>query len=385
MNELIANNTNGNDFRKRLLATASAMAFGAGMAATSAVHAEDADRPTVWIELGGQMERSQGTTGIFTAPFFAAQANSPVFSPVSPAQSQRPPQSSFGEEGSISIQPKNSDWTFTASLRYGRSGFKRLSHQQTNGLPIPTTSAIYQYFKRIGLILHSAYRVQSYDQNRTYQSESHTVLDFQAGRDVGLGMFGAHSTSVLSAGIRMARFSSDATVDIRARPDVSAYDFNPIIPIYALKWHNYHLSGASQRSFRGLGPSVSWSGSAPLIGNLDDGEIAFDWGGNAAVLFGRQKAKVHHYTYADQFRAKYGGYSQLYSSRPAQKTRSRSVVVPNIGGLAGLSYRFTNASLKIGYRADMFFNAMDTGIDTRKTSNVLFHGPYASISIGLGG
>jgi hypothetical protein len=29
-------------------------------------------------------------------------------------------------------------------------------------------------------------------------------------------------------------------------------------------------------------------------------------------------------------------------------------------------------------------NAFDRGIDTHKTSNLTFNGPYASISIGLG-
>ena len=65
--------------------------------------------------------------------------------------------------------------------------------------------------------------------------------------------------------------------------------------------------------------------------------------------------------------------------------RSRSVVVPNIGALAGLSFNFSNAKVSLGYRADFFFGAMDMGIDTRDTSNVVFHGPYASVSIGLGG
>jgi hypothetical protein len=37
------------------------------------------------------------------------------------------------------------------------------------------------------------------------------------------------------------------------------------------------------------------------------------------------------------------------------------------------------------YRADFFFGAMDGGIDTAKKENVGFYGPFATISIGLGG
>jgi len=61
------------------------------------------------------------------------------------------------------------------------------------------------------------------------------------------------------------------------------------------------------------------------------------------------------------------------------------VIVPNIGGFAGLSLRFPNAKVSFGYRADAFFGAMDGGIDARKTYDRDFYGPFATISIGLGG
>ena len=69
---------------------------------------------------------------------------------------------------------------------------------------------------------------------------------------------------------------------------------------------------------------------------------------------------------------------------PPAVTRSRNVTVPNIGGFAGLSYRYSDAKLSLGYKADFFFNAIDGGIDARKNENRAFYGPYASISIGLG-
>ena len=63
--------------------------------------------------------------------------------------------------------------------------------------------------------------------------------------------------------------------------------------------------------------------------------------------------------------------------------RSRSVTVPNLGGFAGLSLRYTNAKVSLGYRADFFFGAMDGGIDARKAANQSFHGPFATIALGL--
>jgi hypothetical protein len=66
-------------------------------------------------------------------------------------------------------------------------------------------------------------------------------------------------------------------------------------------------------------------------------------------------------------------------------TRSRNVVVPNIGGSVGLSWRVEDFKVNLGYRADFFFNAMDGGIDATKNEDRAFFGPYASVSIGLGG
>jgi hypothetical protein len=121
--------------------------------------------------------------------------------------------------------------------------------------------------------------------------------------------------------------------------------------------------------------------------DLERGQLALDWGVNASVLFGRQKAHIHHQTTGRAYKGSFLGSGPPVShyTNAASPNRSRSVVVPNVGALAGLSFNFPNAKVSLGYRADFFFNAMDMGIDTRNTSNVVFHGPFASISVGLGG
>ena len=58
--------------------------------------------------------------------------------------------------------------------------------------------------------------------------------------------------------------------------------------------------------------------------------------------------------------------------------------MPNVGGFAGLSFRYADAKFSLGYRADFFFGAIDGGIDTRKSENRGFNGPFASISVGVG-
>jgi hypothetical protein len=57
--------------------------------------------------------------------------------------------------------------------------------------------------------------------------------------------------------------------------------------------------------------------------------------------------------------------------------------VPNVGGFAGLSFRYAAAKLSLGYRADFFFGAMDGGIDEGHSEKRDFYGPFATLSIGL--
>lgn len=74
----------------------------------------------------------------------------------------------------------------------------------------------------------------------------------------------------------------------------------------------------------------------------------------------------------------------LYPTRVHNVSRSRSVIVPNAGGFAAVSPRFPNAKISLGYRIDAFFSAIDGGVDTRRTYDRDFYGPFATISISLG-
>jgi hypothetical protein len=44
-----------------------------------------------------------------------------------------------------------------------------------------------------------------------------------------------------------------------------------------------------------------------------------------------------------------------------------------------------SGKVSLGYRGDFFFGAIDGGVESRKTYNRSFYGPFASVSIGLGG
>lgn len=237
---------------------------------------------------------------------------------------------------------------------------------------------------------------------RTRTDESHAVMDFMVGRDVGLGLFGASSNSQFDFGVRLAQFTSKSTAEIGANTDFSfSYKYATVLPpplppfsgnfkIPTQSWHLYDSQFEISRSFRGVGPSVGWDASATVLGNPHEARLTFDWGINAAILFGRQKVKGHHET-RERYRPtnatithNAGNLTTTYDSG-YPVARSRSVTIPNVGGFAGFSVKFPNAKVSLGYRADVFFGAVDGGIDARKTYDRAFYGPFATISFGMGG
>lgn len=376
MSELMQGRRIGSDFRWRLLTTVSAAVLAAGVYSAEEAHANgDVDRPTVWLELGAQLEDGGAAQEPISPPFVINNLDR-AYNVVSPLDAQRPPRFAFGGEGSISIAPKNSDWVFTAAVRYGRSNGNKRLHQQTS-------TKIKQH---VGVPGTNKYRtfdhtITHFNDMQTAYHEAHTVLDFKAGKDVGLGMLGGHSTSNFGFGIRYAQFSSKSTAVFRSLPD--QYYPSNAFNVNLLHHHSYYARADIKRSFRGLGPSISWTGSAPIIGNPDTTEISLDWAANAAALFGRQKVTGAHQTTGIFYTGSYNAKVKSGYHHPVPVNRSHSAIVPNVGGLAGITFRRSNAKVSFGYRADFFFGAMDAGVDARHTENVNFHGPFATISIGL--
>lgn len=405
MSELIQKHDNRTTIRWKLLTGASALAL---IASSPSMASDSTDHPLLWIEIGGDANMLSGFGDRFTAPFLEQTPTPTPYLNGSPVDLQKPPRFTFGGEGKLTFQPENSDWVISAGIKYGRSSNKRDVHHQT----VKTEKfkdpeyVIQKLFYPSTPTRFTRYPAYIYPSGKKFsdtvvgQSERHMVLDFQAGKDVGLGLFGRDSTSVLSAGVRVARFTSHSDVKIRAKPDLQFYTatfFYGLLNIPATRWSTYYLHGQADRSFSGIGPSLSWSASIPVAGNTNDGELSVDGGINGALLFGRQKARVSHQTTKRELQPKYyhtitsaGGfhhqtrYTTMYRNNPPAQNRSRNVTVPNLGANIGLSYRIEDAKLSIGYRTDNFFGAMDGGIDKAKKTTLGFNGLYASISIGLG-
>jgi|SRR6185437_6867927 len=392
MSELMSVSVDRQELHWRLLTTVSIMSLLVSVCGSEGAIADDqsAGHPAIWIELGAQMEQVSGQGKLFTPDFLAANPDSPVLQPVTPVQAQKPSKFSFGEEGKISIQPVSSDWVFSAGLRYGRSSKVKHVHHQT-------TRAFVGHYTTGSVTRPYITSANNFADTLVKRSESHTVLDFSAGREVGIGMFGKSGSSILGLGVRFAQFTSKETMDLRARPDLHVKYFPS--PQATQKfpfpyYHVYHATGSASRSFRGLGPSLSWNGSQPFTGNERDGELAIDWGVNLAVLFGKQKAHTHHQESA-HYISKFGIFASHYpppeyvhpsAGHPTVgHDTDRSVVVPNVGASIGLSWHIENFKASLGYRTDFFFGAVDGGIDERKSETLSFRGPFATIGIGLGG
>lgn len=367
--------TNHRNIRGKLMTTVSALALGAAVSGVSQVQAADADRPTVWIELGGQSEQVKGFGDPFDPPFTSEIIADGFTSPI---KSQRALSQSLGEEGAISFQPQNSDWIFSASIRYGRAGGRKSTHEQT------PAHFKFKIGSNTGYLTPQLLRNRArFSETQTDNSETHTILDFQAGKDMGLGLLGRGSKSTVSFGVRFAQFSSNQRLDIKADPD---FTVPSNIFAYQKYHHTYSVTSHVERSFHGVGPSLSWTGSVPLVGNDEDSEITLDWGANVAALFGRQKVRGHHQTVGTYYKGPFlqSNYFTSQIHRSGNPDRSRNVVVSNLGGFADLSFVYSDAKVSFGYRGDFFFGAMDGGIDTRKSTTRGFYGPFASISIGMG-
>ena len=387
MSELIHTHDNRATIRWKLLTGASVLAVAAYVSSAALANAEDGDRPQVWIELGGQLSRLQDGQEIFAPPFVALTP--PDFAP--PQKAERPPLYGLDESAVLTFRPKDSDWTFSASINYGRAGSAKHVHHQSHPSPFigyhkntHTSAVTYRTFQPFAARFTDA---------AANQSESQAILDFRAGKDLGLGLLGINGVSSLSVGVRIAQFQSKSRVTLEEDPD---WHFKTrlrhlgffITQLTLQPYHTYDGMFHADRGFSGVGPSLSWKSSVPFAGNPQDGGLSLDWGVNAALLFGRQRTKTSHQTggvYKSRRNGQTGdSYISGYHSPPVTHTRSRNVTVPNVGGFAGISWNYDSAKVSFGYKADFFFNAIDGGIDAAKKEDRGFYGPYASISIGLG-
>ncbi len=133
MSELTNSCDNHVTIRWKLLVSASALALTAAILSPGIARAEDTDHPLVWIELGGQYSQLDDGLQRYAPPFVSVLPDSLP----SPLPAQRLPAASFDWNGQVSFEPTATDWVFSASVRYGRSGSTGRVEKVLPPIPVP--------------------------------------------------------------------------------------------------------------------------------------------------------------------------------------------------------------------------------------------------------
>lgn len=322
MSELVAKHRNPH-CRHLLLSGASALAL-LSVLSTQAVAGEDIGQFS--FELGGQLGLIGGST---TEWFVPAGGEGSSLGNTTPFTIM--PSHSWNIDGAIKLQPTGSDLIYRFGVQYGRTATKHKNVFLSTYPSYYGGTAYYTAFVR--------------------HREEHVKLDFQVGKDFGLGMFGNNGgTSIFSLGIRYAQYNSRTNIDFYTETKYFASGGNARI----------------SRRFMGVGPMISWEASAPLS---EDG-FSLDWGAEAALLFGRQKVRMI-VEYNDGF-----SYSTF---------RHRNTTAPEIGGFMALSWRCPDVPAKVsfGYKVDALFNVYDGGFATARDADRVTHGPFIKVGVNV--
>src|SRR5690242_13037891 len=121
MIELTSISSRNRQFLWQLLSTASALVLMGTVSALSGAKAgEDEGRPTVWVELGGALQRVDTSEEKYAPPFLFGPKR-PDPETVDPLSVGHLPRSAFEGEGKITFLPAGSSWDFSAAAKFGRS------------------------------------------------------------------------------------------------------------------------------------------------------------------------------------------------------------------------------------------------------------------------
>lgn len=174
--------------------------------------------------------------------------------------------------------------------------------------------------------------------------EKRTVVDFEIGRDIGIGSRGEDLR--VFGGLRYARFKGNARIE-------GTYVYYDPAP------HDYPFSAQHRFEFDGVGPRIGLTARVPLQGGFG---ILFT--GAAAVLYGDRTTK---------FQFDVPGFIS-----GALKDTNRGWVT-NLEGEAGLTFAFApSAELVAGVRAEGWFDQISSGtaVDSADRNN---WGPFARL------
>ncbi|HEX5776473.1 MAG TPA: TonB-dependent receptor [Caulobacteraceae bacterium] len=280
-----------------------------------------------------------------------------------------------GGEVELAWQPEGSVWRVSAGVRFGNAkGFDKRNAAVVGdtGCQFAAPCDGTAFFEEF----------DNWTRATVTDHEDQMVVDFEVGRDVGLGSL----ESRLSAGLRYAEITSSTLVDLTGIPDWTTPDANLF---FGRVEHTYYdLEMTARRKFEGAGPTITWEGSKALFETDQAGRVNADWALTGGVLFGKQKASVDTEGTATFYDLKYFGNEDVFTSLPAvdiAESRSKSATVPMVEAALGLSYEIERFKVGAGYRWERYFDALDVGADEHQDADRTIDGPYLKFSVGFGG
>ncbi|HEX6866221.1 MAG TPA: TonB-dependent receptor, partial [Caulobacteraceae bacterium] len=325
------------------------------------------------VEVSGQVQQQDAPYETVAPSFFADLTDSPV-----PSGAQNGDLDwGDGRAVRITYSPDNGPWHVSLGARVGK----------TNGsdkFTIIGDEALGCVAAQFYCDANPKYYFHGVNSSKgeVFNREEHTLIDFQIGREVGLGSL----NSSLSAGVRYGSLESRTALNMFAIDD---WYMPPEYAFAKYAHHNrYNANLAAEREFKGFGPTVTWDAAQQLWGDARAGHLDVDWSVTAGVLFGKQKVSFSGKETAAYYYGKY--YQGLYQegptvTTPAPEGRSRSATVPLVDLSLGLSFEVQRLKVGAGYRWERYFDAIDAGFGDSESFDRTIDGPYFKLSVGFGG
>jgi hypothetical protein len=282
------------------------------------------DTWTWWIE-GGAMNAGEDPQSFGSVTVAGTTRNSGI----------NGPRANWGWEGAVGFDYQAAafaPWHFSGQFRYG-------SAQKTRQFSAASAGTV------------SGSPFKSSASGNANIKEDHWLVDFNVGRDFGLG-----NDAQWTFGVRVA--------DLRSRLNVNG-NFAVTVPGSTTTHGAFNAQAKSE--FLGAGPRLGVVGSTPL-----GGAWSFDWLGGAAVLFGERKLERSA-----------AATTATGSVIGLSFNNSDNAAVFNLDAQAGLSYWVTPMTkVTASYRFDGYWNAIKTFNSSGSLENAdrFYNGPMLRLS-----
>ncbi|HEX6866586.1 MAG TPA: Lpg1974 family pore-forming outer membrane protein, partial [Caulobacteraceae bacterium] len=347
--------------------------------------------PYPWtLDLGAQLQRIDAPNG-YLAPSQTEEFQGPM-AIFDDAQAE---DLDWGDGRDVKLTYRPSDgWSISAGVRFNR----------TNGVADPmAVSATPTVCGFVGagsfycdLLEGPKYErlTKSTEDNsalaKVWDLEESTLVDFQVGKDIGLGI---GESSQVSAGLRYAKLHSQTEAELKGVPDWYVPE----------GWYTNYLNithsvlepeVSADRKFDGWGPTLSWAAAQSLVAG-DWGKLSVDWSIGGGVLFGEQETRIvekqkETFTEHTPFQYFFSGsvlppIPTITVSPPEVIARSEDATVPTVDLSLGVSYSKGAFKTGLGYRWERYFEAIDGGYRQHEAEDRTIDGPFFKVSMGFGG